>query len=71
MYSHLLFYTEMLPDNARIRIAIVSVDKDQRKSAVKMCPTHQQEWNSGKHTHHNRGVNREGEMIRSSSMHIQ
>lgn len=38
---------EPLPDNARITIAIVPVDRDERKKPVTMCADHQQEWNGG------------------------
>ena len=61
MYVHIphsLFCAEKLPASAIIRLAVVSVNKDERKNAIKMCPNDQLQWRIGKHNH-KRGVNRE------------
>lgn len=52
-------YAEELPAAARIRLVIVSADKDKRKKPVTMCANHQK-LNNGKQILHNRGVTSEG-----------
>lgn len=59
-HVHLLTaYAEELPAAARIRLVIVSADKDRRRKPITMCTNHQQ-LNYGKCVLHNRDVNWEG-----------